>query len=80
MNHKGGTLTVDSGLAPFHQEPPWVTYSHTFSSLLKVTSTFFLLSKEVHHLGYISEEMGVRTKVKVLVAQSCLCCSNFATP
>ena len=80
MNHKGGTLTVDSGLAPFHQEPPWVTYSHTFSSLLKVTSTFFLLSKEVHHLGYISDEMGVRTKVKVLVAQSCLCCSNFATP
>ena len=78
MNHKGETLTVDSGLAPFHQEPLWVTCSHTFYSLLNVTSTFFLLSREVHHLEYISDEMGIRTKVKVLVAQSC--CSNFATP
>ena len=74
MNHKGETLTVDSGLALFHQGPLWVTYSHTFSSLLNVTSTYFLL------LGYISDEMGVRTKVKVVVAQLCLCCSNFATP
>ena len=30
MNHKGETLAVDSGLAPFHQEPLWVTYSHFF--------------------------------------------------
>ena len=80
MNHKGETLTVDSGLALFHQGPLWVTYSHTFSSLLNVTSTYFLLFREVHHLGYISDEMGVRTKVKVVVAQLCLCCSNFATP